>query len=107
MGIDRSLTGLFSLQIRATVAIPLDSDRNDAADFDRRSIGREFDISLNVYGVAGGSDATDSSLGCDAPELEEEERYFHLHIFVYVRDVSEREGFDVLAREVIHGSLCF
>jgi hypothetical protein len=75
VGVSRSLTGLFSLQIRATTLEPLDSDRNDAADFDRRSIGREFDISLNVYGVAGGRDAADLSLGSDAPKLEEEERY--------------------------------
>ena len=69
----RSLTGLLSLQIRAAIAVPLNGDRNDAADFDRGSIVREFDISLDVYGVAGGSDANYLPLGCDAPKLEEKE----------------------------------
>jgi len=68
-----SRDGLLSLQIRAAIVVPLDGDRNYAADFDRGSIVREFDISLDVYGVAGGSDANDLPLGCDAPELEEKE----------------------------------
>ena len=71
--ISRSLTGLLSLQIRAAIVVPLDGDRNYAADFDRGSIVREFDISLDVYGVAGRSDANDLPLGRDAPELEEKE----------------------------------
>ena len=69
----RSLTGLLSLQIRAAIAVTLDGDRNDAADFDRRSIIREIKLSLDVYGVAGGSDAANLPLGRDAPELKEEE----------------------------------
>jgi hypothetical protein len=34
---------------------------------------REINISLDVYGVAGGSDANDLPLGCEARGLEEEE----------------------------------
>jgi hypothetical protein len=71
--ISRSLTGLLSLQKRAGIVVPLDGDRNDAADFDRGSMVREIDISLDVYGVAGGSDANYLPLGCDAPKLEEKE----------------------------------
>ena len=71
--ISRSLTGLLSLQIRAAIVVPLDGDRNYAADFDRGSIVREINISLDVYGVAGGSDANYLPLGCDAPKLEEKE----------------------------------
>ena len=54
-----SCTTLLSIQIRATIVVPLDGVRNDVADFDSRSIVLEIDNLLDVYGDARECDAAD------------------------------------------------
>jgi hypothetical protein len=54
-----SRTTLLSIQIRATIVVPLDGVRNDVADFDSRSIVLEIDNLLDVYGDARECDAAD------------------------------------------------